>query len=202
MQESAHQPMSFEIREERPPNLSAHGTIPCAFRVAQIVDLAALDRLSDALPALDYPAPFTKDYDAIPGNRPVDWSERLNAVDWTLFAAWREGERIGGALVAVDAPGVRLLDGDPQVAMLWDLRVHPASRGSGVGAALFQAAETWGATRGCRSLKAETQHINLAACRLYQREGCRLEQVQRGAYLHFPTEVLLVWSKTIPPVSD
>ena len=81
--------------------------------------------------------------------------------------------------------------------MLWDLRVDPGSRGTGVGAALFRAAASWAKAQGCRQLKVETQDINVAACRLYLREGCQLDSVERGAYSGLPSEVRLIWSKPL-----
>jgi GNAT superfamily N-acetyltransferase len=49
--------------------------------------------------------------------------------------------------------------------------VRPEVRSSGVGSALFRAAEDWSRRRGCRTLKVETQNINLPACRFYVHMG-------------------------------
>jgi len=190
----------IELHEEPLSALAAHGEIPCTFRVERVIDLAALDR-SPGAPLVDrqHPAAFIKDYDAIPGNRPTDWPARFAAIDWTLIAAYRSGDRIGGAVVAVDDPSARLLDGTANVAVLWDLRVHPASRGTGVGLALFRAAEEWAAARGCGQLKVETQDINVPACKLYAKAGCSLESVSRAAYPDLASEVQLIWAKSLVP---
>ena len=191
-------PANLELREEPLTALAAHGAIPCAFRVERLIDLAALEGSPLASLAHQYhPAPFVKDYDAIAGNQPTDWPARFAIVRWTLIAAYRNSRRIGGAVVAVDSPSTCLLDGAADVAVLWDLRVHPASRGSGVGLALFQAAEKWAAARGCRQLKVETQDINVPACRLYAKAGCHLESVNHGLYPHLPSEVQLIWAKSL-----
>jgi GNAT superfamily N-acetyltransferase len=92
---------------------------------------------------------------------------------------------------------VRLVDGKGGDAVLWDLRVHATSRGMGVGAALFQAAAHWATGRGCRRLMVETQNINVPACRLYAGQGCRLERAEPGAYSELPTEVRLIWAKSL-----
>lgn len=92
---------------------------------------------------------------------------------------------------------MHLLDGRPDVAALWDIRVRPDRRGTGTGTLLFRAAEAWARQRGCRVLKAETQNTNLAACRFYQRMGTTLSSVDRFAYPELPDEVQLIWRQDL-----
>jgi ribosomal protein S18 acetylase RimI-like enzyme len=103
-------------------------------------------------------------------------------------------------VVAWSTPGVHLLDGRDDVAVLWDIRVSPAHRGTGVGSALFRAAESWAAARGCDWLKIETQNINVRACRFYRRMGCTLGAIDRFAYPELPDEVQLLWWKAVEAV--
>src|SRR5579863_1429186 len=192
------QASDIELREEPLTALADHGTISIAFCVERIVDLTTLNRSPAARFADRHcPAPYIKDYDAITGNRPADWAERFASLCHTSISAYRGGERIGSAVVVVDSPTARLIDGDADVAVLWDLRVHPTSRGMGVGGALFKAAENWARARGCRQMKVETQDVNVPACRLYAKEGCRLESVEHGAYRELPSEVRLIWAKSL-----
>ena len=79
----------------------------------------------------------------------------------------------------------------------WDIRVVPTYRRRGVGAALFEAAEAWALEKDCRWLKVETQNINMAACRFYERCGCVLRSVRGGAYPECPDEVELLWYKAL-----
>jgi GNAT superfamily N-acetyltransferase len=90
-----------------------------------------------------------------------------------------------------------MLEGRSDLAVLWDVRVAPPARGRGVAGALFRAAEDWARAQGCRELKVETQHVNIAACRLYARHGCRLAQVNPGAYAELPGELQLIWRKPL-----
>lgn len=83
-----------------------------------------------------------------------------------------------------------MLRGRRDLAVLWDLRVTQGCR-SGAGAALFGAATAWARERGCRALEVETQQINVAACRFYQRMGCSLAAVDRFAYVDLPEETQL-----------
>ena len=104
---------------------------------------------------------------------------------------------MGGAVVAYDTPGVYMLEGRRDLAVLWDIRVAPPVRGRGVGRALFLAAEAWATAKGCRQLKVETQNINVPACRFYLRQGCVLGGIRRFAYVEFPDEVEMLWYKEL-----
>ena len=104
---------------------------------------------------------------------------------------------MGGAVVAFDTPGLIMLEGRRDLAVLWDIRVDPDHQRRGVGTALFGAAETWSRTRGCRQLKIETQNVNVPACRFYLGQGCVLGGINRFAYREFPEEVQLLWYKDL-----
>jgi hypothetical protein len=46
-------------------------------------------------------------------------------------------------------------------------------------------------------LKAETQNINVPACRLYAKHGFVLGVINRYAYAALPDEVELIWCKEL-----
>ena len=100
-------------------------------------------------------------------------------------------------MIAFRTEDLRMLDDRADVAVLWDIRVAAGQRGSGVGSALFRAAEDWAAARDCAWLKIETQNINVAACRFYQNMGCSLGAINRFAYPDLPTEVQLLWWRAL-----
>lgn len=86
------------------------------------------------------------------------------------------------ALVAREAPGapalgfagVRVeaqLHHAAAVATLTELVVDPATRGQGVGAALFSAVVAAAREAGCVQLELETHHRRHGAHRFYEREG-------------------------------
>ena len=112
-----------------------------------------------------------------------------------MLAAFSGGERVGGAVLAFDTPGVSMLEERRDLTVMWDLRVHPDHWRKGVGTVLFWTAESWAAECGCTELKVETQNINVAACRFYARQGCQLGEIQRHAYPDCPDEVLMFWRK-------
>jgi GNAT superfamily N-acetyltransferase len=192
-------PEDVEIREEPASRLDEHARIPIAFDVERVFEvrlreggLAGLDLVERTLPA-----PWRKDYDVLPANHPTDWPRRFDVSRWALLSAWVEGRRAGGAVVAWRTPGMFMLDGRSDLALLWDLRVAPGLRRRGIGAALFAATERWAAARGCRQLKIETQSVNVPACRFYAARGCELGAVRRFAYPDLPDETQLLWFKDV-----
>jgi GNAT superfamily N-acetyltransferase len=181
--------------------LAGYGELSIAFTVREVLDVVpaegGLAGLALVPRAVD--PPYVKDYDADAGEAPPRWARRFDVSRWLVLAAHVDGDRVGGAVVAVDTPGVDMLEGRRDLAVLWDLRVAPAARGRGVGRALFAAAAGWAATRGCRQLKVETQNVNVAACRFYARQGCTLGAIHRFAYPGLPAEAQLLWYLALAP---
>jgi ribosomal protein S18 acetylase RimI-like enzyme len=197
--------MTVEILEESPSALAQYATVPIAFEVREVLAVGALDdglgglRLTAREPS----APYVKDYDADPANHPSQWPSRFDLARWGFLAAWTAGSRVGGAVIAWSSPGVAMLEGRDDLAVLWDLRVAPGARGKGIGASLFRAAEQWAVARGAAWLKVETQNINVPACRFYARQGCTLGALHRFAYASLPDEAQLLWYKPLvaPPAN-
>ena len=191
--------MNVEIREEPASALADYASVPIAFEVRERFVVVAPDAGLRGLQLVVEPVPaaYVKDYDAAPGHHPTAWPARFDLTRWGILSAWASGARAGGAVVAWGAPGVEMLESRPDLAVLWDLRVAPALRGRGVGAALFRAAEGWALARGARWLKVETQNVNVGACRFYARQGCTLGAVHRFAYPTLPDEAQLLWYKPI-----
>jgi GNAT superfamily N-acetyltransferase len=190
--------MKVEIKEEPVTSLEEYASIPIAFEVGSVLDVSATSNgLEYKLTERRLDWPYIKDYDAIDGEHPSTWARRFDLSNWVLFAAWAEGRRVGGAVVAFSTPGLTMLDSREDLAVLWDIRVLPEARGQGVGGALFRAAEARARTKGCRQLKVETQNINVLACRFYERQGCVLIAVNDKVYPEFTDEVQLLWYKDI-----
>ena len=187
--------MRVEVNEEPMTALGEYATIPIAFEVSSVFDVA---EQGGGFVVTERPldAPYVKDYDAL-GEGPARWLELFDISNWGLLAARAGGRRVGGAAVAFDTPGLDMLEGRRDLAVLWDIRVSPEARGLGVGSALFGAAQAWAAARGCRRLDVETQNVNVAACRFYMRRGCVLGAVDRSAYPGLPGEIQLLWYKDL-----
>lgn len=179
--------------------LAQYATIPIAFEVTEVFDVASSAERADAyvLTAGGVPTPYMKDYDALPGEGPLNWARSFDISGWGIFLGHLDGRLVGAAAVAYGTAGVEMLEGRSDLAVLWDIRVAPAFRRRAVGAALFNAAEAWAVSKGCRQLKMETQNTNVPACRFYARHGCVLRTVTVGVYRAFPDEVQLLWYKDL-----
>ena len=182
------------IVEEPLGRLTDHSEIPIRFEVASVFEVEGDDPALANLSERPAEPAWIKDYDAIEGEGPTWWAKQWNISNWGLLAAYDEGQRIGGCVLAYKTDGVDKLEGRDDVAALWDIRIHPDWRGLGAGHQLFGAAVAWARERGCRVLVIETQNINVAACRFYHRQGCRLSSIDRNAYIELPDEVELMWS--------
>lgn len=196
--------MDVEVREEPAASLPELARIPISFEVRSVFDVAGPCDGGFVLTERPLAAPWVKDYDEIEGEGPTRWAHRFDVSRWGFLSAWRDGRRVGAAVVAFGTPGVEMLEGRRELAVLWDLRVLPEARGRGVGAALFRAAEAWARARGCTELKIETQNVNVPACRFYARQGCVLRAVDRAAYPALPGEIQLLWYRDLEaaPVTD
>lgn len=191
--------MALEIREESVGSLEEHADIPSAFLVDAVLEVSVLNGGLGGIVLHERAVTpsYVRDNDALKGEGPTRWPRRFDVTNWGLVAAFRDGVRVGGAVVAFDTPDLDLLRDRTDVAALWDLRVRPTLRNSGVGSTLFRAARDWARVRGCVQLRIETQNVNLPACRLYARMGCSLESIARFAYRERPDETQLLWRQDL-----
>lgn len=187
--------ISLKIQQEPIIRLDQLAEIPMVFEVKSLFDITRHHDGSFGLNERLLGIPYLKDYDAIPDNRPTDLFRHFNLSNWCLLSGRREQSWIGGALIAWNTIGVDMLENREDLAVLWDLRVHPNERRQGVASALFEQAIVWAQSRGCRALKIESQNNNVPACRFYATQGCRLKEVVAGAYSDFPDEIQLLWYK-------
>lgn len=186
----------MEIIEIAPNRLDDYASIPMSFQMTEILKVRLLDSGLGGVAFSPQPvSPYLKDYDAL--GSPREWPGEFDISNWGLFLAVDETSALlGGAAVAWNTNGVNMLEGRRDLAVLWDIRVAPAARRSGVGRALFWHAANWAKAQGCTQLKIETQNINLPACRFYAAQGCELGDVRRFAYAEDPRvahEVQLNW---------
>ena len=191
--------MPHQIVPEPASCLADYARIPISFEVTHELiagpPATALDAKAFRVRPVD--KPYVKDYDSIEGCRPTDWPGRWDLSRWWIGACYFGDERVGGAAVAFDTPGLEMLAGGRDVAVLWDIRVRPDFRRRGVGGGLFRAAEAWARGEGCRRLVVETQTTNVPACRFYASQGCVLVSVESDAYPDFPDEARLLWRKDL-----
>ncbi len=190
-------PVTVRICETSPEALAKYAMIPIRFRITSRLcipeGVPALERVQ--LVEKPVGAPIEKDYDSLEGEGPRGWPHRFDMKNWGLFIAEDADRPVGGATV-IDAPDARMLGGEKkEVAVLWDIRVHPDRRGEGIGTRLFERACEWARAQGAKRLRIETQDTNVNACRFYAGRGCRLDRALQYVYPPpFDNEVMLIWT--------
>jgi GNAT superfamily N-acetyltransferase len=193
--------MNLDIREEAlspvaQPELAA---ILIVFVVDRVLEVRLLDGGlgSVSLAETAVTDPHVKDYDALRGAGPARWPGRLDVSNPGLIRARQDGTSVRSAVIATSTPDLHMLGGRGEVAVPWEIRVSPRDRAGGTGSRLYRAAGDRAGARGCRWLKIETQNVNLAARRFYQKMGCTLGTSDRFAYPGQPGEVQRLWWKAL-----
>lgn len=177
-----------------------YAAVPISFQVRSKLRVTPLEGGLRGLVLVEEPVtpPYLKDYDA--SESPITWPGQFDVRNWTFFLAIMGSSRpVGAAAVAFNTPGVNMLEGRKDLAVLWDIRVHPEFRGKGIGSQLFRTAEHWAREQNCRQLKVETQNINVPACQFYNRQGCTLGAIHCYGYSNTPfaDEAMLLWYKEL-----
>jgi hypothetical protein len=181
--------VSIDIQEEALTlhALEEHAVIPIAFAVDRILEATLVDGGLGGMALTETVVTdrYVKDYDAIEGSGPARWPERFDISSWGLICVRRDGARAGGAVIAFNTPGLRMLGGRDDVAVLWDIRapMRPSvgedlAQGGGEGvrlahAAVFAAEESVVAARegdGCRP--EPSGHGNARAASALTAPGC------------------------------
>ena len=130
--------MPIEIIEESSSILLQYEKVPIAFSVETRFLVVPIDNGLGGLTLIEETVtPYVKNYDAFENERPSAWSKRFDISRWGIFAAFENGQRVGGAAMAWNTPEVEMLEGRKDLACLWDLRVHPNYRNKGIGHKLF-----------------------------------------------------------------
>jgi GNAT superfamily N-acetyltransferase len=190
--------MDIKIQEIKADRLSEYAKIPISFEVKSIFQVDLINNGLDGIRLHEEKVvvPYVKNYDSYDDGGPERWATQFNIHNWVIFLATDNNKPIGGATVAFDTPGVNMLCGRKDLAVLWDIRIHPDFRHKGVGTMLFQSAVEWSKKKGCKQFKVETQNVNAPACKFYAKQECKLGAIDRYGYAGHPKvghEVMLLW---------
>jgi GNAT superfamily N-acetyltransferase len=191
--------MDLRVEEIGPDRLSEYARVPIRFEVRSILVVEDVDKGLGGLGLREERIkPYIKDYDS-PDGGPQRWLKRFDVSNWGFLVAYDANRPVGGATIAYNTEGVHMLEERDDLAVLWDIRVHPDYQGKGIGAMLFNKSVEWARAKGCTQLKIETQNVNVPACRFYVKQGCHLGQIHRYAYRaawahpEVRDEVMLIW---------
>lgn len=192
--------MPITIEEIRADRFPLYDAIPTWFEVKSVL---RVDDMQAGLGGFrlveeEVAEPFIRDYNDHHEDNPTRWATRFDISRWGIFLAADDGgQPVGGASVAIDSPVYPIDRFQRQdLAVLWDIRVHPASRGRGIGSQLFRHAADWARSKRYGQLGMETDSSNVAACRFYAGHGCRLGAIHRFGYIGVPEaahNAMLLW---------
>jgi len=191
--------MAVHIEKIDDKSFEAYDSIPNNFRVDSILEIDVIDGGLGGFRLTEKPIskPYEKRFGSAGDDGPSSWNKRFDLSRWGIFLAKENNSPLGGAAVAVGS-SVYPIDNFQRkdLVVLWDLRVHPASRHSGIGTRLFHTAADWARQQGFRQLGMETQNINVPICRFLVKHGCTLGAIHRFGYIGCPDvaqEVMLLW---------
>jgi len=186
--------MPVKVIEEALSKGTEYGTIPIRFEVASRFRVEPMKQGLEGIRLIEEPVapPYIKDYDDVENESPARWLKQWDTSNWGMFSAFDGAQRAGGAVIAGRTPNVNMMEGRDDLAVLWDLRVHPDYRGQSIGHQVFNAAVAWAKEGQYIELKIETQNNNVPACRFYARQGCILSSIVTHAYDEFPDEIQFI----------
>lgn len=190
----------LDFRQIGLDELDLYASVSSSFQVTSIFRVEPVEQGLGGLRLVEEPVavPYEKDYDATGGidTGPRYWLQELGTEHWEFHLALDGGRPAGGVTLFFAMPGVSVLHGRRDAAVLWDIRVAPRYRGQGLGSRLFHLAAARARQSGFRRMQIETQNVNVPACRFYAALGCTLEAINRNGYVASPQvahETMLLW---------
>ncbi|WML48808.1 GNAT family N-acetyltransferase [Neobacillus sp. PS3-34] len=171
--------------------LEGYAEIPISFEVKKILQVELANNGLGGIQLIEQDCtPYIKDYDLDENAHPLNWPGQFDLDKWGLFVVVSEGMYVGGAAIAPQMTGMK-----KDMAVLWDLRVHPDFRNNGVGGKLLDAAILWAKAQNHPKIMVETQNINVSACKFYSRKGFSLGTIDIQGYSDSPVEneIKLLW---------
>lgn len=112
----------------------------------------------------------------------AEYEKKFDISNWAFFMAFHDEKPVGAVTIASRTPGVDMLDGRDDLAVLWDIRVNDQYKHRGIGQRLFNLAKEWAIEQSLRQIKIECQNNNVPACKFYKKQGAKLCKIDEYAY--------------------
>ena len=103
--------MRVAVRKEPPSALSDYASVPIAFSTTTVLEVEWIANGLGGVRMVEAALgqSLTKDFD---GDEPVmSWRRFGDISHWGIFAAFSDEQRVGGAVVAHNSPGIHMLEG-------------------------------------------------------------------------------------------
>jgi streptothricin acetyltransferase len=159
--------MVIEVKKIDQSNIKSVNQVDGNFWVDSRLQLSAVDgKISYTIvPIPGYPKPYIYD--------DIDPTAYVTNPDKTIYLA-RIGDQLAGQIT--------LRKNWNLFAYVEDFVVNPSFRRKGVGRTLMSKAGEWSKSMRFQGIMLETQDINVAACRFYERCGFELAGFDRNLY--------------------
>jgi GNAT superfamily N-acetyltransferase len=186
------------IKKIRKEMLPQYSEIPIAFRVETRLKISPIKKGQEGFKFIkEYVAPFTKWKKEKSTSRPTTWPNKFNVENWGIFLAYDNDIPVGGIAIGLDAPGGLTSPFESKnMAVVWDIRVHPHYRKTGIATLLFNNGKKWAKEKGYHHLKLETSSANYPIFNFCIKQGCELVGFHLYGYKMTPNESdesMLIW---------
>ncbi len=189
--------MSIRIEKIDARSLQTYSEVPMSFEVNSVFEVASVDGGLGGFSLREKPVPpYQKDCNILEDASPTTWPNRFAVDEWGIFMTYRDSQHVGGVTVATPADGIIVTAGREDTAALWDIRVDPNCRRTGIGMQLLRHAVNWSADKDFKLLGIETMNVNVPACLFYAKAGAELSEVRRFGYEGCPEvahESMIIW---------
>ncbi len=175
--------MTYEIVEISPLNKHFHNKSVESFDVFGRLEASFQNNMWHHR-ELIFDSPYTKLY----AEEDLDLDDYIESSTKTIFYALSDGEVIGQIVIRNNWNKFCFID---------DIAVCKSARHKGIASSLIKEAQNWAVKNDLKGLMLETQDINLAACKLYSRNGFEIGSVDTMLYHNLETkgEMAIIWYK-------
>ena len=188
------------IREISPDLYTRYAEIDPSYKVTSVLKVVPIDNGLSGFQFLEeeITPPYSKGADS-PDDSPTSWPPQQEPGEFAAFVAMNGNLFLGGVAIITNPTGAFLFERREELAGLWDIRVRPDRRGTGIGSQLLLHASNWAKKKGCTQLRVECQNVNVAACRFYAKH-CILGGMERYGYAACPDvahETMFLWYRDL-----
>lgn len=173
--------MHFDIREINEENSGNTNKYKSEFIVESKLDLYMVNN------EVKYTIVPVSAYKKVYEEDDIDSSDCIKNKNKTIYFAYVNDEIAGQIILKKYWNNYAYID---------DIRVYEKFRKIGIGSALIEKAKNWAKIKNLPGIMLETQHINVNACKLYEKSGFKIGGLDKNLYKGIKKdtdEIALYW---------
>ena len=110
------------------------------------------------------------------------WREIMVHEECGIFVIIDNQKYVAGAICVTNSPQIKMLRGNMENSVLWDIRVDSKFQHLGYGKILFNKCVEFAKSKGTKRMIIETQNNNTSAIPFYEKMGCTLLEINKNHY--------------------